>query len=441
MTALGYLALLGWIPLCLTFFALTPPRQAFMISTLGGWLLLPMAGLHIAGPLVFSKLTAISLGAASAALLFDGPRVLSWRPKWFDVPMAGFCLWPLISASLNGVPASEGGGTVLQHLIDYGSPYVLGRVYFTGRGALGELLRAICLSALLYLPLVWYEMRMSPNLHHDIYGFQQHSFVQTWRQGGWRPQVFFQHGLALALFIGLAALSACALWFAGSRRSMAYVGPRLALVLLFGTAVLCRSAGALGLLTVGLAVLASSGRGRRRWPTLLLLAVGPSIMLGRVAGVLASESIIGAVSGAYGGERVDSLRFRLENEDLLLARAHEKILSGWGPAGRYRTDAGGNDVVRAADGLWVILLGQYGIVGLLCFVGSLVLPALLALRIRSPLRDLRNSALVVLCLALHIGLYLVDFIFNAMMTPVALVTAGALASASTIADVPPDHPW
>ena len=56
------------------------------------------------------------------------------------------------------------------------------------------------------LPML-FEIRISPQLHRWVYGyFPNDAFVQQMRGGGFRPVVFFPHGLALALFTAIALL-------------------------------------------------------------------------------------------------------------------------------------------------------------------------------------------------------------------------------------------
>ena len=52
-----------------------------------------------------------------------------------------------------------------------------------------------------------FEARLSPQLHSRLYGFTQHDFLQTVRGDyTYRPMVFMQHGLAVAMFLGMATV-------------------------------------------------------------------------------------------------------------------------------------------------------------------------------------------------------------------------------------------
>jgi len=61
-----------------------------------------------------------------------------------------------------------------------------------------------------------YEMKASPLLHKRLYGFVQHDLSQTKRWGGFRPMVFMQSGLALAMFMTTACAAGMWMWWNGT---------------------------------------------------------------------------------------------------------------------------------------------------------------------------------------------------------------------------------
>jgi hypothetical protein len=104
---------------------------------------------------------------------------------------------------------------------------------------------------LLYLPLCLFEMQMSPRLHSIVYGYHQHSFGQHIRGDGYRPKVFMQHGLATALWMATASLVGVWLWMTGAVRKLSNIPMAYLVPSLIVTTAMCRSVGALVLLTVG----------------------------------------------------------------------------------------------------------------------------------------------------------------------------------------------
>ncbi|MEM7262910.1 MAG: O-antigen ligase domain-containing protein, partial [Planctomycetota bacterium] len=154
-------ALFGWIPVVVVLFLLLPRTRAVVWSFVLGWAFLPTASLSLPGIPDFSKVTATSLGIALAAILFDFARVSRFRPRWCDFPMAIFCVCPLASSLSNGLGAYDGLSAVIESVVGWGLPYLIGRLYFTDARALRELAIGMVGGALLYVPLCWFEIRLS----------------------------------------------------------------------------------------------------------------------------------------------------------------------------------------------------------------------------------------------------------------------------------------
>src|SRR6476646_6522966 len=95
---------IAWVLTILLLFASLPPRRAVIVSTMYGLLL--------------------------GAVLFDTRSVLAFRPRWFDLPMAIWCLVPFGSSVTNGLGAYDGGSGVLDQLVRWGIAYFIGRIYF-----------------------------------------------------------------------------------------------------------------------------------------------------------------------------------------------------------------------------------------------------------------------------------------------------------------------
>ena len=84
---------------------------------------------------------------------------------------------------------------------------------------------------------------MSPQLNNMFYGFFPHSWGQHMRGGGYRPLVFLEHGLRLGIFMAVAVLAT--IGYFRSREGGNRASVMLAALWLFGTLILCKSAGAL----------------------------------------------------------------------------------------------------------------------------------------------------------------------------------------------------
>src|SRR3954464_12693541 len=206
------LTLFGWIPFVLLLFLLFPPRRAVIMAFLVAWLFLPMAGYKLPALPDYTKMSATVVGVLMAAVLFDTDRILSFRPKWIDIPIIIFCTSPAVSSYLNNLGLYDGAAEVVRQTITWGLAYLIGRVYFSDLEGIRELAIGLFIGGLVYVPLCLIEIRMSPQLHKIVYGYYQHAFVQTKREGGFRPMVFMQHGLMVAMWMAMTTMVGTWLW-------------------------------------------------------------------------------------------------------------------------------------------------------------------------------------------------------------------------------------
>jgi hypothetical protein len=143
----------------------------------------------------------------------------------------------------------------------------------------------------------------------------------------------------------------------------------------------------------------------------------------RGAGLIPTQSLQDIAAG-ISPDREDSLKFRLDNEDQLLAHANQRPLAGWGGFGRSRIfDPETGRDISITDGIWIIVMGGSGWLGYLATFGLLGMPVLI-LFWRQKRLDI-SLATAGLCLMLAANL--VDMIPNATMTPLTWLIAGALA--------------
>jgi hypothetical protein len=240
-----------------------------------------------------------------------------------------------------------------------------------------------------------------------------------------------ESGLTVGMWMAAAALLGIWMWRNGALRRLGPLPVRLSLGALFLTTVFCKSFGALALLAAGLAMLWAVRSFRTAIPVALLIAVTPLYLGFRLSGAWSGEDLAAAAGQTGGEERADSLRFRLKNDEILMAKAMDKKWTGWGRWGRSRIhDADGRDV-SVTDGLWIITLGQFGLVGLVALTMSLLLPAILVLR-RYPTRLWRQPLIAPAAgLSVILVLFMIDNLFNAMPNPLFFLAAGALTSACT----------
>ncbi len=422
------LAFMGWFPATFAFFVLLPARRAVILSFVAGWMFLPNYDYKISSLPNIDKTAVICLAVLAAMFFLDTRRLLRFRPRWIDLPMLLLCCGPFASSLTNGLGPKDGVYESVHEILLWGLPWLIGRMYFTDLESLRDLAVGIFIGGLVYAPLCLLEMRIGPQLNFRVYGFNQHSFLQHIRYGGYRPMVFMQHGLMVGLFMSAATLSGAWLWRSGSLRQIFGIPLPVFVIPLFCTTILVKSVGAIGLMFAGMAVLYGVRYLRSTLPVAAFAAAILVYIAVRMTGVIPSSVLVATANAALGAERAQSLESRLINEDMLTTRALEQPVFGWGGWGRARIkDASGKDVT-ITDSLWIIYLGNKGLVGLAGLFLALLLPPLLLTR-RLPARYWTHpDAGACAVLAVVLMLWAADNLLNAMINPVYLLIAGGLGA-------------
>ena len=427
MTILVPIVLFGWIPAVLAMFAFLPPRRAVIVAFLVGWLFLPEAAYELQGLPDYTKVSATTCGIFLATVLFDPGRVRRVRLSFIDLPIVVFCVVPLVSSLTNGLGPYDGVSGVFHRTVIWGFPYFIGRAYFTKLSSLRELAVGVFVGGLIYVPLCLWEIRMSPQLHATLYGFSPSPFHAVIRLGGYRPKVFLHSGLPLGLWMTTASLMGVWLWRSGALQRVAGIRVTWLVGVLLGTTVFCKSFGALILLMLGLGCLFVARQLRLTLIMVALVCIPPAYMLARTVGGWYPGTFVNAVA-LVDEQRAGSFSFRLHHEDSLAERALQRPVFGWGGWGRNRVvdESTGADI-SVTDGLWVIVLGQNGIIGLTGVTAVLLLPAALLFR-RFPATTWRKPALAApVALAIVPVLYAMDCLMNAMPNPILVLASGAIA--------------
>ena len=439
------LALFGWYGVTLFAFTRLPPARALLAVVVAGSLFLPevkMFQTTAEAPLALNigffsltKANVIATAALLGVLCFDGRRLAAFRPRWFDIPMALWCLAPMLADIGIGEPINVAWGQMRDQTLMWGVCYLLGRVYLGEAENLRDAAVAVMLGALVYVPLCWFEVLKQPDLHWRFYGYHPNDPAQTMRLGGNRPVVFLDHGLAVGLWVASGAMMATWLWWTGAVRQLPWLPhkpplPMLWVVaLLLVTAVVVKSTGAILLGVVGIGALLLA-----RWVPLplglaALLVVSPIYIGARTSGAWTGDNLIVWLKTNFDPARAQSLEFRFTNENILIKRALEKPMLGWGDTGLAR------DVPRKrgekapiTDGLWIIALGNLGYVGLASLYGAMLLPSLLFMLKYPPRRWSEPLIAPAAVIAMFFALWMIDNLLNAMINEVYILLAGGLAS-------------
>jgi cell division protein FtsW (lipid II flippase) len=438
------LVVLGlWVPVSLVAFMVMRPERALLFVVLGALLFLPeLATFKFPFMPPLDKHNIPYICAFLGCAVRCPKRVLRWpKEKWFTWLVAAMLLGAIGTALTNTDPLvvgkvhltflpaltlKDGLYTGINQTVHAALPFFLGAALFRSSKDLRDLLAAFAVAGLLYVPFAAVEMRMSPQFHNWVYGYHQHSFLQTMRWGGYRPMVFMSHGLAVARFFVIAIMAA--MLVAPRRRRLLFIPARIAAGVLFITLVLCKSTGAIVYGALAALVLIF-GRMRLRHTLAVVLAgfvlIYPVV---RAADLFPVTRLI-AAAGEVNADRQQSLLFRFENEDALLARARERIVFGWGEYNRSATfdEEGRPDSVT--DGHWIIMFGILGAVGFVSAFGMLLFPIFVARRRARVLPD-KMDRLLVSGTSLMIGVVAVDLIPNGLWADYPYLLAGALMGAT-----------
>jgi len=431
--------LLIWPFVMIGLFRKMPVSRAFIWSLLGAYLLLPPAPAGYDFPLLppFDKHSIPNLTVLVICLTLLGTRIISLPKSGVGrILIVMFVLSPVATVFTNGEPIVFRAAEPLPGLrvtdaiaisinqILLVLPFLLARQILATAEAHKELLIALLIGGLLYSIPMLIEVRLSPQVNVWVYGFFQHSFEQTMRFGGFRPVVFLNHGLWVAFFAMTTVIAALALWRMEKlekRRTMYFVAATyLATVL-----ILCKSVGAL-LFAVFLAPLIMFTSRRVQINIsfiLIILALAYPILKG--VDLMPSDLLV-AQAEKIGKNRAASLNFRFYNEDLLLERANEKPLFGWGSWGRnHLHDKVSGTISTVSDGRWIIVFGVFGWVGFIAEFGLLGLPLILLWRV---VRVIPPGSLPphIGPLALILVINIVDLLPNATLTPITWIISGAL---------------
>jgi hypothetical protein len=380
----------------------------------------------------FDKSSIPSLCALFACVLILGRKLKPLRRFGLaEILLLGMLFGPVIT-SLYNTDSVVVGGRLLPGVGLYDGlsafigqtvvliPFFLGRALFREERDIRLLLMALASAAALYSVPALIEVRLSPQLHIWVYGYFPHDFVQQIRDGGFRPVVFLGHGLMVAFFFSTALLASVYLGNAGIRVfrvSANLIAIWLALVLL-----LCKTLGATIYAIVLMPLVKWTSAKTQIRVALILVTIAFTYPILRTLDLVPTTAILQSAQ-LVSAERAESLRTRFEQEEKLLARAHERFWFGWGRYGRNRIyDRYGKDV-SITDGYWIIVLGQFGFIGFIAEFGLLFLPVFTTYSFYRR-RSIVSSASAVL--ALILGVSMLDLLPNASIRPWTWLLVGAL---------------
>jgi len=417
----------------------TTTIRATLWSILGAYLLLP-AGTEVDLPLIppLDKVSVPNISAFLVCTLIMGKRI-SLIPKDINTRwlMLLYVVSPFVTALLNDDPLVAGPvfiagmnsydalSAVIRQMI-FILPFLMGLQFFKTEKSLEEILLVLVAAAMWYSIPMLLEIRLSPQLHRWVYGFFPHSFVQQMRGGGFRPVVFVGHGLGVAFFTMLALVASAVLWRI-RRNSFKSLQNGLVVGYLFVLLILCKSMASFvyGCLLLILIRFVSPKKQVRIACVMVIIAL--TYPLTRGLDLFPIQRIT-EIAESFSTERAQSFNFRVENETRLLNKTEDRPLFGWGTWGRNRVyDLRTGKDLTVTDGRWIIVMSQFGWIGLIAEFGLLALPVFRCLRYFRLING-RHEAIVLSTFSLIMGVSLLDLLPNNTMTPLTWLMAGAILS-------------
>ena len=423
-----------WPVISALIFRRLPPGRAIIACVLVAYLFLPPPPAGFDFPLLppLTKETIPNLVIILACLiLYRGQIKLLPDTLTGKILVLVFVCSPMATVLTNGEPVffgtlglpalllREGFSTMIQQFMLI-SPLLLARNFLRTAEDQRDILKAIFVGGMVYSVLMLIEVRLSPQLNLWIYGYFQHNFDQMIRFGGFRPIVFLYHGLWVSFFAMTAAVAAIAL--ARGSVSRVALGFWAAACYLLVVLVLSKSLGAIiyGLVLIPMVAVLSARMQIRVAALLAFTALAYPVFKGAD---LVPQEVMLQQAEQIDQDRANSLRFRFQQETILLDRADEKPLFGWGLWGRNHIwDGVTSQILTVTDGRWIILIGVLGWVGFLAEFGILALPIILIWRKTG--QGEMSPWIGPMCLML--GINLIDLIPNATLTPLTWLLAGAI---------------
>lgn len=436
----AYLALFGWPAVCIILFVVLPVEIAAIWSLLAGYLLLPASlsvDVHYLPPL--NKTSIVGSSAFLLCLMkgspLRGPRlslliycfVLAFVLSPFFTTLDNRYELHMGDRSIPGFYPLDAVKLAISNVLTLAPFFVGSRILSSDRGR-EALLKALPVAALFYSLPMLLEVRMSPQLQRLIYGMDPGGFVMLARGGGFRPRVFLNNGLEVALYTSMACIAAGvgirAKWKIFSMPAGAiatYLG---------GLLLLCKTLGAFLLAAIVMPiVLFAKPKSWINFSSIvaLLICAYPIIRTYDLVPVRR----IAAAANSFSSDRGGSFAFRVKNEDLLLAKANQKQFFGWGTWGRNRIyDVESGSDLSITDGEWIIRFGMFGWLGYLSLYGLFAAAILSARRaVRGPVA---GPSIILGGLTLILAVNLIDLIPNANLLPLTYLIAGSIAGRSKV---------
>ena len=422
-------------------FRFVAPATAVATICLAGWLLLPVGnyppgsaaatfpywitGTAVPSDMLLTKMWWPPAVALLGAILTDRKTLAQFRVSWTDVPIAMWCLWPIVQWPFVESPEPPPWIASLYLVGAWGTPWYLGRLYFWGSHGGKVLIQALEAGLVVITPVALVESFLGPKVYGWFYDTHPFRNDGVERYLGFRPLGFFENGNQYGIWAAVTAFAAIWLWQsapASKTRNLLAVLAALGVVI----ALASQSVGAIALLCVGLALCWGVGRFSMRGVLVLSLLLALTAGAVYLSGAIPLRSI--AENTAIGRYVVNIVRssgrgsftWRLARDQTALRLIDENPIVGAARWDWWRENG------ERPWSLAFLIVGQFGVVGLVLAFGSLLIPVFLsfvghawpAALLTQPERALGAIVLIAT----------VDALLNSFFFYPAILAAGALGT-------------
>ncbi|MFC5861912.1 hypothetical protein ACFPT7_06375 [Acidicapsa dinghuensis] len=385
-------ALIAWIPLCLIAYRLLPVRIAILINFIGGWAVLPVAnyprtdalfpywftGSSLESDYFITKATIIGFTALLGLFIFDRPSLKRFRLTVWDLAMGMWLIAPFLSGIANPDSGAEAWVGECYQLLAWGSPYLIGRLYFTDTQSLRLVAKAFVIGGLAYIPFCIFEFIIGPHMYEWVYGYLPFQWNGAKRFIGFRPIVFLENGNQLGIWMATASLIALWLWRRRTAQSILGIPIPIVAASLFVVTILCQSTGAIILLLALTPFVFVDPRHLSRSYSIALIVCILAFAAFRLSDIASWQDLVKENPAVHSLDRYlrhigkGSLGWRLREDDSHIETALQEPILGYGQWNWW------DNGYQRPWSLWLLVFGMYGSVGLISLETLLLIPVLRA---------------------------------------------------------------
>jgi hypothetical protein len=385
-------ALFAWEPIMLLIFRRVPVRVALLINFVGGWAVLPAAnyvsqgeafpyrvlGTSLESDYFITKATILGFTGLLCVFLFDRASFKRFRLTVWDLAMGMWLIAPILSAIANPDNFLEGCTGEVYQLLAWGSPYLIGRLYFTDTQSLRLAAKAFVIGGLAYIPFCIFEIIKGPQIYARLYGYQPFQLNGAERFFGYRPIGLLENGNQLGIWMATAALIAVWLWRRRTATSILGIPILLVAIALFVITILCQSTGAILLLLALVPFVFVDPRHLSRTVSIVLVIGILAFAAFRIANVVSVQDLIKdnptvhAAASYLKNIGKGSFEWRLSQDERHIDTALDEPILGYGQWDWW------HEGIQRPWSLWLLVFGLYGSVGLVSLEALLLIPALRA---------------------------------------------------------------